>query len=183
MKGVYILSDYSDFLKEITHRIDLKEDKVISVPSAYDQEYLWHNWINHIFTENDIKRLIIPVSLPTDSPNCLGLIIGLHLRLNYEIPLEKRMVPIVFLSDFELGNVIKLNSNDFDYYWQQHWQRAYISKNDVLTQKIKGILIMAESNNGKTLSHYLPEGLPNGFAESFIEIPIVLTNPILYIKK
>lgn len=93
---------------------------------------------------------------------------------NFQVPQVKKSTELLSIT---------LNSDDFDYYWQQHWQRSYISKNEVLTQKVKGILIMAESNNGKTLSHYLPEGLPTGFAESFIEIPIVLTNPTLYIKK
>ena len=82
---------------------------------------------------------------------------------------------------------VVLNSEDFAYYWQQHWQRTYVEKQDVLsqaisTQEIKGVLITAETQNGKTLSHYLPNGLPATFDEAFIEIPITLRKPTLYIK-
>ena len=130
MEGVFVLSDYSEFLKEITNQIGLPEEQVISVPlPAYDSEYKWHNWVNNIFKEHSIKKLVIPISLPTNSPNNLGLIIAMHIRLNYEVSLKERLVPIVFLSDLELGNIFKQNELDSDY----NPQHLLLSKGVVLS--------------------------------------------------
>lgn len=116
MEGVFILSDYSEFLKEIINQLNLPEENEISVPiNVYDSEHLWHNWVNDIFKERNIKKLIIPISLPTDNPNTLGLIIAMHIRLNYEVSEENRIFPIIFLSDLELGNIFKINEYDSDY--------------------------------------------------------------------
>jgi hypothetical protein len=78
---------------------------------------------------------------------------------------------------------VQINSNDFKYYWQQQWQESLATKQEVNSQKIEGFIITAESNNGKTLRHYLPEGLPRSFEEIFIEIPLVVKNPSIFIVK
>jgi hypothetical protein len=76
---------------------------------------------------------------------------------------------------------VQINSNDFQYYWQQQWQESLVAKQEVSIQKLEGLLITAETINSKTLRHYLPEGLPKFFQEKFIEIPVVLKNPSIYI--
>lgn len=76
---------------------------------------------------------------------------------------------------------VEINSEDFEYYWQQQWQKSYVIKQDVMTQKIFGVLITAETNNGKTLRHYLSKRLPAIFEEKFIEIPISIKNPSVFV--
>ena len=114
MEGTFILSDYKEDIKEITNQIGISENQVISFPS-FDNESGWHNWTTQLFKDNDIKKLVVPISIPTDSPiNSQGLMIALHIRLNYELSIEKRLIPIIFLSDFSLDVILRKNNFDVD---------------------------------------------------------------------
>jgi hypothetical protein len=75
---------------------------------------------------------------------------------------------------------VQINAGDFDYYWQQHWNRAYVNRQDVMNQKILGVLITAETSNGKTIRHYLTKEFPKVFEEKFIEMPITIKKAIVY---
>lgn len=114
MKETFILSDYKQFIKGITERIGFHADEVISLPS-FENDSGWHDWTTQLFKNNKVSKLIIPVSIPTDKPiNIEGLKIALHIRLNFELSLSQRLIPIILLSDFKMDLILKLNNFDVD---------------------------------------------------------------------
>jgi CheY-like chemotaxis protein len=114
MKEVFILSDYTQFFKELTKQLEFTENRIISLPS-FENESDWHNWATQLFKNNDISKLVIPISIPTDNPiNTEGLKMALHIRLNYELTLLQRLTPIILLSDFSIENIIGKNNFDTD---------------------------------------------------------------------
>lgn len=117
MDKTYIISDYSPKLKELITNLKIPEANVISREDFTDEpERKCHDWLTKIFKNNDIERILIPLSLPTDAPviNTDGLLIALHIRLNYEIDVLKRLIPIIFLSNFSVSKIIEKNSFDVD---------------------------------------------------------------------
>ncbi len=116
MKEVFILSDYTQFFKELTKQLEFteNENRIISLPS-FENESDWHDWTTQLFKNNTISKLVIPISIPTDNPiNTEGLKMALHIRLNYELPLLQRLTPIILLSDFSIKNIIVKNTFDTD---------------------------------------------------------------------
>lgn len=114
MDKIYIVSDYSDKIKKLTERLQLPSENIISYQHK-ENENGYHNWLNSEFQSKQIDKIIIPVSISTyNTINTSGLLLGLHIRLNYEISLEKRLIPIIFLSNFNIENIIKLNTFDRD---------------------------------------------------------------------
>lgn len=112
MEGTYLISDFKPSLKALSTSINLPEKQVIAFQS-FEKEHGYHDWITAIFNENNIKKLIIPISIPTDAAiNTAGIMIVLHLRLNYELKINQRLIPVVFLSDFTIDKL--LISNNFD---------------------------------------------------------------------
>ncbi|HAS43556.1 MAG TPA: hypothetical protein DCS93_23960 [Microscillaceae bacterium] len=112
MENVYIISDYSDLLKQVITDLALPEEQIIEHESM-DTESEYHDQVTRLFQAKDIQTLIIPVSIPHDAPNNFaGLKIALHIRLNHELTLAQRLIPIVFLSDFNLEVILK--NQDFD---------------------------------------------------------------------
>ena len=112
MENVYIISDYSNLLQQIIADLALPEEQIISYESR-ETESEYHNWVTDLFNQTDIQKLIIPTSIPLETSNNLsGLKIALHIRLNHELTLAQRLIPIVFLSDFCLEVILK--NQDFD---------------------------------------------------------------------
>ncbi|MBK7095610.1 MAG: hypothetical protein IPH57_11360 [Saprospiraceae bacterium] len=114
MKEVFILSDYTQFFKELTIQLEFTENRIISLPS-FENESNWHDWTTQLFKNDIISKLVIPISIPTDNPiNTEGLKMALHIRLNYELTLSQRLTPIILLSDFSIENIIGKNNFDTD---------------------------------------------------------------------
>jgi CheY-like chemotaxis protein len=114
MKEVFILSDYTQFFKELTKQLGFSENEIISLPS-FENESSWHDWTTQLFKDNTISKLVLPISIPTDNPiNTEGLKMALHIRLNYELTLSQRLTPIILLSDFNIENILGKNNFDTD---------------------------------------------------------------------
>ena len=111
MQGVFIFSDFKPFAKEIIEQLGIPDNQVIST-QTFEKENNYHDWLTEVFKNNELKKILIPLNLNTNDPINDGLKIALHIRLNYELAVIKRIVPIIFLSDFTLDVIIR--NNDFD---------------------------------------------------------------------
>src|SRR5437868_2756175 len=108
-EGTYIISDNEPLVKSVIGQLNLSESKVI-YSEAFANENDFHDWSTQLFKNRTLKKLIIPLSLPTiGTINTEGLKIALHIRLNYELSLEERCIPIVILTDFNLDILIAKN--------------------------------------------------------------------------
>lgn len=114
MESIYLISDFSNKIKRLAESLKLPAQNIIS-HQYKENESGYHTWLNDEFKAKEIDKIIIPVSISNDDTiNTIGLLLGLHIRLNYELSLEKRLIPIIFLSNFTVENLIKLNSFDSD---------------------------------------------------------------------
>lgn len=114
MENTYLISDFSDNMKHIADLLKIRESNVISFVRKQNEKG-FHEWLQDIFSKNDIHKIIIPVSLSNDIAfNTEGLLLGLHIRLNYQLSIEKRSIPIIYLSNFSIENIIKANNFDKD---------------------------------------------------------------------
>jgi hypothetical protein len=114
MDKVYVISDFSDKMKRLAENLKISASNIISYQYKED-ECGYHNWLNDEFKTKEIDKIIIPVSISNDGIiNTGGLLLGLHIRLNYELQLGKRLIPIIFLSNFTIENLIKKNHFDKD---------------------------------------------------------------------
>ncbi len=110
MERVFLISDFSERIKKLTKRLQLPVENIISYQHN-ENESGYHNWLNKEFQSKKIDKIIIPLSILTDNTfNTDGLLLGLHIRLNYELPVKKRLIPIIFLSNFTVENLIKKSS-------------------------------------------------------------------------
>lgn len=94
-----------DKLKSICEKCDINIITIEAKDGA--NENWWNERIHKLFVDNNIERVIIPVSIPEDANNNLGLEIGMHIRLDYLLPIERRCIPIVFLSDLSFTKLMK----------------------------------------------------------------------------
>lgn len=114
MEEIFFLSDNQPLVKNIISSLNIPESQIIYLES-FEQEYLFHDWITNSFKNKGIKKLIVPISIPTNENfNSEGLKIGLHLRLNYELTIEERCIPIIFLSDLSLEILASKGNFDSD---------------------------------------------------------------------
>ena len=114
MENVCLISDFSDKMKRIALGLNIGPEYIIS-NQIHENEKDYHTWLNTEFQEKNIEKIIIPVSLSDDGTvNTNGLLLGLHIRLNYELPVSKRLIPIIFLTNFTVENLIKKNQFDRD---------------------------------------------------------------------
>jgi hypothetical protein len=114
MEKVFLISDFSNKIKRLAESLQIPVTNIISYQTK-ENESGYHNWLNNEFESKEINKIIIPVSISNDGTiNTEGLLLGLHIRLNYELPLEKRLVPIIFASNFTVENLIKKNHFDSD---------------------------------------------------------------------
>lgn len=112
MEGIYFISDYTENSKELIKRIELPESQVIQYKTC-ETESEWHDWTTQLIQEYQMKKLIIPLSISSDkSINNNGLKVALHIRLNYELTVTQRLLPIILLSDFNVD--VLLRRNNFD---------------------------------------------------------------------
>jgi CheY-like chemotaxis protein len=114
MESIYLISDFSDKIKRLAESLQVPAQNIISYQYK-ENESGYHTWLNDEFKAKEIDTIIIPVSISNDyTINTIGLLLGLHIRLNYELSLKKRLIPIIFLSNFTVENLIKVNSFDSD---------------------------------------------------------------------
>ncbi|HLO55538.1 MAG TPA: hypothetical protein VK169_14690 [Saprospiraceae bacterium] len=114
MENVYIISDFSVKMKRLASELNIPQVHIIS-NQVHENEKDYHNWLNTEFGTKNIEKIIIPISISDDGNiNTNGLLLGLHIRLNYELPLSKRLLPIIFLTNFTVENLIKKNHFDRD---------------------------------------------------------------------
>lgn len=114
MESIYLISDFSNKIKRLAESLQLPAQNIISYQYK-ENESGYHTWLNDEFKAKEIDKIMIPVSISNDDTiNTIGLLLGLHIRLNYELSLEKRLIPIIFLSNFTVENLIKVNSFDSD---------------------------------------------------------------------
>jgi CheY-like chemotaxis protein len=111
MQGVFIFSDFKPFTKEIIEQLGIPDKHVIST-QTFNKENNYHDWLVEMFKNNEIKKILIPLNLNTNDPINDGLKIALHIRLNYELPVIKRLVPIIFISDLTLDVIISKTTFD-----------------------------------------------------------------------
>lgn len=90
---------------------DLIEIDKLSSNCAY------HDWTTLLFKKNIFSRLVLPLS---DN----GLKIVLHIRLNYELKLSQRLIPIILLSDLSFENILKRK----DYEINNNFQHILLTK-------------------------------------------------------
>ena len=100
---------------------------------AHENERGFHDWLTREFKNKDIQRILIPLSLPTSEENTEGLLLGLHIRLNYELPIEKRSIPIVFITNLSINNILEKSTFDSDNNPQNllFSEGIYISSTDI----------------------------------------------------
>ncbi len=114
MEKVYLISDFSNKMKKVAEHLKISAENIISY-QIKENESGYHTWLNDEFNTKDIEKIIIPVSISNESIiNTVGLLLALHIRLNYELSLEKRLIPIIFISNFTIENLIKKNQFDKD---------------------------------------------------------------------
>lgn len=106
----------------------------------YDNDPDYHNWTLSVCNNASLKGIIMPLH-----PYCENvydsLIFGFHLRLNYELPLHLRFLPIIFLTDFTKDNIIDCFDYDDNLNLQLllHTKGVYISAYLDLAERIKEV--------------------------------------------
>jgi len=107
MEGTFIINDSSNsFVTNVVPELnitaidyyDLRTDKDFSI------------YIRTIFASNNIRKLIIPVSLGQSGNNHLGLKLGIHIRVSLESSIDP-LIPIVFVSNKSLETLL-IEPND-----------------------------------------------------------------------
>lgn len=112
MENTYIIFD-EGFEKQVEFiKTGLSIEKISY--QAHENERGFHEWLTREFKDKDIQRILIPISLPSKEENTEGLLLGLHIRLNYELPVEKRCIPILFITNLSLDNIITTSVFDRD---------------------------------------------------------------------
>lgn len=107
MEEAFILNDDNNpFSKKITQEIGVAPIEYVDLRS--DKEI--DDYVARIFSQNPIKKLVIPVSLGEGGNNELGLRIALHIRLSERIG-ENNLVPIILVSDSSLETLL-INQNN-----------------------------------------------------------------------
>ncbi len=135
MNDTFIISDYSSFIKGLISKIGFSENNIISFPT-YKNESDWHDWTTQLCSNHTIDKLLIPLSIPSNEPfNLTGLRIALHIRLNFEITLEQRLIPIILLSDFSRDNILSNISEvvDDEFYQDNNPENLLFTKGIYLT--------------------------------------------------
>ena len=73
----------------------------VSIPYPSDEnlleDYHFHDWIVQVFDNFNPPSLVIPLSIWND--RFLGLMLGMHIRLNNQLNHSQRTIPIVFISN------------------------------------------------------------------------------------
>lgn len=110
MNDTYIIFDDAFYQrsKTISEKLGFK---TISY-QAHEKESKTHEWLTREFEDKNIRKLVIPLSLQSNETE--GLLIALHIRLNYELSLEQRIIPIILITNLSLENIITKCSFDGD---------------------------------------------------------------------
>lgn len=110
MDETYILfdGDFMDLAQSIAKQIGAE---TISYKS-YETESETHEWLTREFKSKVIKRLIIPLSIQSNDTD--GLLVALHIRLNYELSIEQRTIPIIIITNLSMENIVTKSAFDTD---------------------------------------------------------------------
>ena len=149
MENTYIIFD-EGFEKQAEFiKTELSIEKISY--QAHENERGFHEWLTREFKNKDVQRILIPLSLPSKEENTEGLLLGLHIRLNYELPIEKRSIPIVFISNFSVENILTTSTFDTDNNPQNllFSEGVYISSTEI--DEIKEKLEIAKPVNNYNL--------------------------------
>ena len=87
-------------IKERNREVLKNVDSFICIDPSTEklsEDYIIHDWILEIFRTFNPTSLIIPLSI--QDSKFLGLEIGLHIRLNFDIEFNQRCIPILFISN------------------------------------------------------------------------------------
>lgn len=77
-------------------------------------------------------------------------------------------------------STLTINSEDFNYFWQQNYQETAVSLHDIAGRKIFGLLITLDTANNKTLRSYMSGKsiiYPKAMKELYLILPITFNNP------
>lgn len=118
---------------------------------SHENEMGFHDWLTREFKDKDVQKILIPLSLPTIEENTEGLLLGLHIRLNFELPIEKRSIPIVFITNLSIENILTNSTFDSDNNPQNllFSEGIYVTPSDI--DEIKEKLEIAEPVNDYNL--------------------------------
>jgi len=94
MEKIYIISEnnfkFSDKFVNFVY-IDYPRNE------NFIEDNHFHDFVLKIFKEYNPTNLVIPLKIGAD--NFVGLTIGMHIRLNSELTIIQKLIPILFLSD------------------------------------------------------------------------------------
>jgi len=117
-------------------------------------------WFNQQLNEHGVINITL-FGEHNDSPEINTTIASYQLVLN---------------KDHRSGEAISLPLRRFSLYQQKDWQETQVTLNDIMDKAVVGMLITAETVNGKTLRSYLQENFEESMPESFIELAIKIQN-------
>jgi DNA-binding NarL/FixJ family response regulator len=131
MRSTFII--YDDGSKEQAEIIEQQLSIERISYQSHENEMGYHDWLTREFKTKNIQRILIPLSLPSLEENTEGLLLGLHIRLNYELPIEKRNIPIVFITNLSIDNILAKSTFDSDNNPQNllFSEGIYISSTDI----------------------------------------------------
>ncbi|GEM_PF-1404198 len=131
MRSTFII--YDDGSKEQAEKFGQQLSIERISYQAHENEMGYHDWLTREFKSKDIQRILIPLSLPSLEANTEGLLLGLHIRLNFELPIEKRSIPIVFITNLSIDNILTKSTFDSDSNPQNllFSEGIYISSTDI----------------------------------------------------
>ncbi|MDT0604382.1 hypothetical protein [Thalassotalea castellviae] len=88
---------------------------------------------------------------------------------NYQLVIKSSMVSSAKLKQ---EKTIDILLSDFDFYRQKNWQEQPISRDEIKSVKVMGLLITAETSNEKTLRSYLLDNYIEELPEYYTELAI-----------
>jgi hypothetical protein len=115
MSDTFIISDHSSFNQRLVTDLGLRQQNVIDYVESGSHTNL-HNWLSECFRQNNIKRLIVPLALSLNNKHTInGLALSMHLRLHFQLPVEKRLTPILLITEADYENIIYNCLSDSEY--------------------------------------------------------------------
>ena len=103
MEGIYKIQDNNPFIE----KLDFTSIGYYELVQDVD----FDAFVIKIFSQNSIKKLVIPVHLGNAGTRFRGLKLALHIRLTVEIGMG-RLIPIIFVSDDDLEDNLFLAKNN-----------------------------------------------------------------------
>ena len=78
---------------------------------------------------------------------------------------------------------MNINAVDFNFYWQQNYQRKIVTQNTLTEFKISGMLFTLDTNTNKTLRSFMSDvnqqNSPETMKELYLELALTIENPTI----